>query len=572
MGLSSLRNVLDKRLTANNTAAVSDRAESQFWKPQPDTPQDRAFNHTADELLFGGSAGGGKSALLLIVATTAQRRSAIFRREYPRLKDIIEKSHNILSGVARYNSNDKIWRDIPGDRTLEFGAIQHLKHLEAWRGREHDFKGFDELTEFTRNLYRFIITWCRSPIPNQRSRTIATSNPPTDKDGAWIIDYWSPWLKKDYPNPAESAESRYFVVLGVDRVDEFITQNPDAIAITPQAVTDAKERDVEVQVKRFRVAIGDRELTTDTPEPIEDKGLLYYPMAEKIAFGKELLEPRSRSFIPATLDDNAYLRNTSYRGTLQALPEPLRSQLLYGDFSIGIQDDNPWQVIPTAWVDAAIKRWTSIPPAPQSHVGVDVARGGNAETILTTRHYHWLAPLITFPGTATPDGYFVADQIEVAFANGQTEVRIDVLGVGSSPYDILNRRNEGIHPMLRRKIIPMSGGRASSLKDKSGRLGFVNQRSAWWWHMRELLDPANNSIIALPNDPKLIADLTAPRWRTVSRKSEDMIQVESKYDNSKEGLVKRLGRSPDRGDATVYAFAEVEPDEDEGNADWLDDL
>jgi hypothetical protein len=562
---------VDRQLT-DKAAATPDKVQSKLWKPQPDSPQEAAYNNTADELLFGGSAGGGKSALLLIVATTAHRRSAIFRKEYPRLKDMIEKSKRILSGIASYNGNDKIWRGIPGDRTLEFGAALRDEQIEAWRGVEHDFKGFDELTEFKRKVYRFLITWCRSPIPGQRSRTIATSNPPTDKDGMWIIDYWSPWLKPDYPNPAKAGEPRYFIVIGKDKVDEFVDQNPNSIVSIPRTVGDDNERDIEVEVNQFNVLIGTRELITDTPEPIEHKGMLLYPTPAPIAFGDELLVPRSRSFIPATLDDNAYLRNTNYRGNLQALPEPLRSQLLYGDFTIGVADDNPWQVIPTAWVDAAVKRWTSIPPAPQSHIGVDVARGGSAETILTPRHYHWLAPLITFPGKATPDGYYVADQIEVAFANGQTEVRIDILGVGSSPYDILNRRNEGIHHALRRNIVAMSGGRASRLKDKSGRLGFANQRSAWWWNMRELLDPANNSIIALPNDPKLISDLTAPRWKTISRKSEDVIQVESKYDNSKEGLVKRLGRSPDRGDATAYAFAEVEPDEDEGNADWLDDL
>ena len=33
--------------------------------------------------------------------------------------------------------------------------------------------------------------------------------------------------------------------------------------------------------------------------------------------------------------------------TLQSLPEPLRSQMLYGDFNAGTEDDS-MQVIPTA--------------------------------------------------------------------------------------------------------------------------------------------------------------------------------------------------------------------------------
>src|SRR5262249_58022080 len=53
----------------------------------------------------------------------------------------------------------------------------------------------------------------------------------------------------------------------------------------------------------------------------------------------ETIRPKSRTFIPARLLDNPYLMATGYGATLQALPEPLRSQLLYGDFSIGRPDD-----------------------------------------------------------------------------------------------------------------------------------------------------------------------------------------------------------------------------------------
>ena len=75
----------------------------------------------------------------------------------------------------------------------------------------------------------------------------------------------------------------------------------------------------------------------------------------------EIPTPKSRTFIPSRVSDNLYLMGTGYMATLQALPEPLRSQMLYGDFNAGIEDD-PWQVIPTAWVEAAMKRWRSRSP------------------------------------------------------------------------------------------------------------------------------------------------------------------------------------------------------------------
>ena len=84
----------------------------------------------------------------------------------------------------------------------------------------------------------------------------------------------------------------------------------------------------------------------------------------------------SRTFIPSRVEDNPYLMASGYKTVLQNLPEPLRSKMLHGDFSAGMED-NPWQVIPTAWVDAAMARWTEEPPdLPLSALGVDIARGG----------------------------------------------------------------------------------------------------------------------------------------------------------------------------------------------------
>src|SRR5205085_1292975 len=82
--------------------------------------------------------------------------------------------------------------------------------------------------------------------------------------------------------------------------------------------------------------------------------------------------------------------------------------------------------------------------------------------------------------------------------------------------------------------------------DQAEQLGFVNQRAEWWWKLREALDPDSGQELALPPDPELKSDLCAPRWKNTARG----IQVESKED-----LHKRIGRSPDAGDAVVYAHA-----------------
>src|SRR5262249_55416948 len=131
---------------------------------------------------------------------------------------------------------------------------------------------------------------------------------------------------------------------------------------------------------------------------IDDK-MQWLEAGESFLHRGERITPRSRTFIPAKLCDNPILAATGYEATLQAMPEPLRSILLYGDFRAAMEDD-PWQVIPTAWIEAAQKRWTPGPPSGTrlDAIGVDVARGGPAQTGIAKRHGPRFAPLVKLPG------------------------------------------------------------------------------------------------------------------------------------------------------------------------------
>ena len=71
-----------------------------------------------------------------------------------------------------------------------------------------------------------------------------------------------------------------------------------------------------------------------------------------------MIHPRSRTFIPALPTDNPYL-GEDYIATLQKHPEPLRSALLYGDFSVSLSD-RPMQLLPSAWLRAATQRHRTI--------------------------------------------------------------------------------------------------------------------------------------------------------------------------------------------------------------------
>lgn len=439
----------------------------------------------ADELFYGGQAGGGKTDLILGLSLIAHERSIIFRREFRQLAALIERSRDILSSIARYNGTDHTWRDIPGGRILEFAGVQYEDDKRGYQGRPHDLKAFDEVTEFTESQYRFLIGWARSTTPGQRVRVVATGNPPTHSDGRWVIDYWGPWLNDRHKNPAVPGELRWFAVVA--------------------------GKDIEV----------------DGPEPFYHEG--------------ERIEPKSRTFIPAALSDNVFLAETGYSAILQGLPEPLRSQMLYGDFTIGVSDD-PWQVVPTEWIRAAFRRYEEgdVPTVPLSALGVDVARGGMDQTVICKRYGNWFPPMLKYPGSETPNGASAGVKVIEALDHPNAIVNIDVIGVGSSAYDWLADK-DGV------SVWAVNFAEASSHTDRTGMLHMRNKRAEAYWRVREALDPLKGDNLAIAPDNELLADLSTPRYKVTA----SGVQIESKED-----IIARTGHSPDCGDALALSILE----------------
>ena len=264
------------------------------------------------------------------------------------------------------------------------------------------------------------------------------------------------------------------------------------------------------------------------------------PNGTSFVVGKETITPKSRTFIPARVTDNPTLMATGYVAQLQALPEPLRSQLLYGDMAAGLEDD-PWQCIPTAWVQAAQSRWTPTPPEgqPLSALGVDPARGGRDKTAISPRHGHWFAQILKYPGSSTPDGPSVATLVMAAHADPDAQINVDAIGIGSAVIDSLKE-----HRGFTRVLHAINAAESTDYRDRSGKFRLVNIRAAMYWRLREALDPEDGDSLALPPDPELLADLCAPRYKLTA----SGIAVEPKDD-----VISRIGRSPDAGDATVMA-------------------
>jgi len=420
------------------------------WIPQS-RPQWLALLSRADELFYGGAAGGGKSSLLVGMASELGEHSAIFRRVYPNLKELIHQMRDVIGSDGKENKAEHSW-DLPRGRSAEFGAVQYEDNKKDWQGRPHDTKLFDEIPEFPESIYVFICGWTRSTNPGQRVRIVVTGNPPIDDAGNWVIRRWGAWLDDHHPNPAKPGELRWY------------------------ATIDGEEREYM------------------TGDPIQN--------------GTETIIPLSRTFIPAKLDDNPFLSSDDrYRSVLQSLPEPLRSMMLYGDFHASAMAD-PWQIIPTEWVRAAQRRWLERekPDTPLTAVGVDPARGGRDNFSMSKRYDNYFDSLAFWPGAAVPDGPTGAELVHQSLGDEKPGViNLDIGGIGGSVYDSLRPMYEN--------VVPVNAAGASSYRDKSGKLKMRNARAEMYWRMRDALDPNGGDDVALPPGNEVVADLCSARYK-----------------------------------------------------------
>lgn len=452
-------------------------------------PQTDAYFCKADLLLYGGAGGGGKSSLIAGLALEEHRRTLIVRKHYSDL----EKGGGLIDEVLKfYGSRDGFRGGTQamlrfGDgKVITFGGVNNPGDEEKFQGQARDLLAIDEATQMRESQVRFLMGWVRSEVEGQRRRTILATNPPLSSQGDWIIGMFRPWLDLTHPRPAKAGELRWFV-------------------------TDPDGKDFEV----------------DGPEPY------YFPGDPKPVL------PRSRTFIPAKLEDNPFLsHDTDYRSTQDSLPEPYRSAIRDGNFMAARQDDD-FQVIPTDWIRQAQARWTPEPPqhAPMTCLAVDIAQGGQDTTTFAARYDSWFAPLEQVPGVETPTGNEVAGLVIAKRRNACT-LALDMGGGygGATKMRLEDSNVEG--------IFAYKGSEKSTRRTIDQQFGFFNKRSEAYWRLREALDPSQDggSPIALPDDPELVSDLTAVKFEITATG----IKI-----TPKEKVVDALGRSPDKGDAVV---------------------
>jgi len=444
-------------------AMAAEATKEMVFVPLPG-PQTEAYLSEADVLLYGGQAAGGKSFLSCGLAQD-HKRSIIFRRESAQT-DGLEAAAKEIYGYAGFNGTDKEW-NWPDGRSLKLAGMQMAGDWNKHAGRERDLIVYDEAGEFLRDQVASLLAWNRGP-EGQRSRMVLASNPPRSADGYWIQEWFAPWLDPNHPMKAAHGELRWAI------------------------------------------------MDDGSPIWVKDRNDCYLDGQKR--------EVLSFTFIPAALSDNPYRDTPEYRAKIDSLPEPLRSQLKYGDFAAGVQDELN-QCIPTEWVKEAQR--------------------GSDKTVIAMRYDDWFAPLYECQGSETPGGSDVAGRVLSRRRDG-AKVIVDLGGGWGG--DALKHLVENIGSD---HVAGYMGVKDSVRRTRDNQLRYANIRTEAYWTLREALDPTQpgGATLALPPDKELLADLTAPTFETKSGKGGMVIHLEAK-----EKLVNRLRRSPDKGDATVMCW------------------
>lgn len=120
------------------------------------------------EVFYGGAAGGGKSDWLLMAALQFAEvpgyAALLLRRSYADLAlegALMQRSHEWLDpSDASWSDVDHRWT-FPSGASLTFGYLEHAGDEQRYASAEFQMIGFDEVSQFPEEQYRFLFSRLR---------------------------------------------------------------------------------------------------------------------------------------------------------------------------------------------------------------------------------------------------------------------------------------------------------------------------------------------------------------------------------------------------------------------------
>lgn len=225
--------------------------------------------------MYGGTKGPGKTESILRESlrqvNNPKYRCIIFRRTFPRLGEIIDRSFKYFPGLGLKFSDKDIQIKLPAwtapsGAKIAFGHLQHEQDKYNYQGKEFHVQLFDEIQEFTETQYLYVMAQNRTSDKSIECYIRSTANP----GGVGHA-----WVKRRFIDTLFNPKDPYAIRMGFFR------------------------------------RINDEDIETGPNDPYA----------------------RSRSFVYATLDDNPSI-DSNYVATLHQLPEQDQKAFLRGDWEI----------------------------------------------------------------------------------------------------------------------------------------------------------------------------------------------------------------------------------------------
>lgn len=217
-----------------------------FILPQP--KQELFLSSPADIAVFGGSAGGGKSFALLIeplrhlfgISANPNFGCVIFRRNATQVRNeggLWHESHKLYGPLGALPREMSLEWTFPCKGRIRFAHLEHAKTVYEWQGSQIPLIGFDELTHFDEEQFFYMLSRNRSTC-GVKSYVRATTNPDAD---SWVRTFLDWWIDAEtgFPIPERSGKLRWFVrvdnnMIWADNPEELSKQYP---ALIPKSVT-----------------------------------------------------------------------------------------------------------------------------------------------------------------------------------------------------------------------------------------------------------------------------------------------------------------------------------------------